>query len=181
MSNPDDPIYGFKLVDESNVLTPDEVFNALVTIDEDGPRSVAPSDTLRNLREVQLDDAVPLDVRRAFQMALGAMAYAYWYYPLFTLAAQQILRVADFASDVFARERGFDLQYSLAARLKTLAKAQAIDELQLRRWEGIRRLRNSATHPSFQQIWGPAQAIDIARAVADAINTLPWSSAQKSI
>ena len=176
MSGAGDGGYGFKLVDETNVLIPDDVFKALVTIDEDGPRPVAPADTMQALQEVRLEKSVPLNVRRAFQMALGAMAYAYWYYPLLTLAAQQILRVADFASDIFARERGMDLQYSLAARLKALAKDGAVDELQLRRWEGIRRLRNSATHPSFQQIWGPAQAIDVARAVADAINTLPWAS-----
>ncbi|MGA3037429.1 MAG: hypothetical protein ABSE64_08060 [Vulcanimicrobiaceae bacterium] len=45
-------------------------------------------------------------------------------------------------------------------------------------WEGIRRLRNSATHPETQQIWGIAQAVQIAEAVAEAISTLPWGGTE---
>jgi hypothetical protein len=109
-------------------------------------------------------------------MALGSLAYAYWYYPLYTIGAQQLLRVADYALDQFARGIGLERSYSLADRIEKLASQGVLgDEADISRWQLIRRLRNKVTHPTFQEIWGLPQAHDVAQSVAEAISALPWS------
>ena len=109
-------------------------------------------------------------------MALGSLPYAYWYYPLYTLGAQQLLRVADYALDQFARNAGLEQPYSLASRIQELSSSGALSDEDVRRWQLIRRLRNKVAHPTFQKIWGLPQACDVAQSVAEAIAALPWDS-----
>ncbi len=167
--------YGFKIPDASNVLEPDPLSKVFSALDEHGARPFEPDDILRVLAPIRLTAPVPYEVRRAFQMAFGSLPYAYWYYPLFTLGAQQLLRVADYALDQFARGVGLERPYSLADRIQKLSSSGALSDEDVRRWQLIRRLRNKVTHPTFQEVWGLAQTCDVARSVAEAIAALPWT------
>jgi uncharacterized protein DUF4145 len=166
--------YGFKIPDVDNVLDPDPLSKIMYSMEDGVARPMAPNDILRALETIRLSEEIPLDVRRAYRTALGAMAYAYWYYPLYTMTAQQLLRVADFALDVFMKGRGIQRQYGLASRIADLSRTEIISDEQRTQWDAIRRLRNSVTHPNFHQTWGIAQAYDVAKVVADAISSLPW-------
>jgi hypothetical protein len=168
--------YGFKIPDASNVIEPDPLSNVFSALDTQGSRPFEPDDILRALAPIRLTTPVPYEVRRAFQMALGSLPYAYWYYPLYTLGAQQLLRVADYALDQFARGVGLEKPYSLADRIQKLSSSGALSDEGVRRWQLIRRLRNKVTHPTFQEIWGLPQACDVAQSVAGAIAALPWDS-----
>jgi hypothetical protein len=167
--------YGFKIPDRSNLLEPDPLSKVFSTIDEYGSRPFSSDDIFCALEPIRLTAPVPHEVRRAFQMALGSLPYAYWYYPLYTIGAQQLLRVADFALDQFARNVGLERSYSLGERIQRLSATGALADDNLRRWQLIRRLRNSATHPGFQEVWGLPQARDVAQSVAEAIGALPWT------
>jgi hypothetical protein len=167
--------YGFKIPDASNVLEPDPLSKAFSTLDEHGTRSFVPEDILRALAPARLESHVPHEVRRAFRVALGSLPYAYWYYPLYTMGSQQLLRVADYALDQFARTAGMERPYSMADRIQKLSSSGLLSESDASRWQLIRRLRNMVTHPTFQEIWSLRQACDVADSVAEAINALPWS------
>jgi hypothetical protein len=56
------------------------------------------------LTAINLSSKAPLEVRRAFLFTRNAMCYGYWYYPLFTIATDQLLRIADFAATEAAQQ-----------------------------------------------------------------------------
>ena len=48
-------------------------------------------------RDPTLSKSVPKNVRTLFEVARGSLAYGYFFYPLYTLACEQLLRVAEAA------------------------------------------------------------------------------------
>ncbi|HEY8321498.1 MAG TPA: DUF4145 domain-containing protein [Candidatus Baltobacteraceae bacterium] len=119
---------------------------------------------------------VPPDVCRAFWSAAGAIGYAQFYAPVLTLASQQVLRVADFALEQFCiQKKSVVDREPFFARLKRLRTADLIGPQQYNRWDGLRSLRNAATHPRFVEQLSPAMALELITTVAAAINALPWT------
>lgn len=120
-------------------------------------------------------DVLP-DVQEAFWLAAGAIGYAQFYSPILTLVSQQILRVADFALDQFCiQKKSVKDREPFFARLKRLRSADLIGPQQYNRWDGLRSLRNAATHPRFVEQLSQAMALELIRTVAEAINALPWT------
>jgi hypothetical protein len=166
--------YGFKMVTLENLLDPDPVMKLFWQRSPDGNFSqMGPKDWAAPILSFDLSDLVPRVVREAFYFTRNAMCYAYWYYPLLTIGCQQILRVADFATEIAATENGLKPARSFARRIEQLLKAGIIPQAE-GRWEGIRRLRNSATHPEFQQNWGGGMSIEMIQTTAALINGLKW-------
>ena len=119
---------------------------------------------------------VPADVEDAFWLAAGAIGYAQFYTPILTLVAQQILRVADFALDQFCvQKKSMVDREPFFPRLKRLRAADLIGPQQYNRWDGLRSLRNAATHPRFVEQLSPAMTLELIKTVAAAINALPWT------
>ncbi len=133
-----------------------------------------PNDLLRPILKVTLVEPVPFDVRRTFFFARNAMCYGFWYYPLITMGSQQILRVADYATEVAGSANGLTPHRNFRPRIDQLITAGVIDAAHLQTWEVICRFRNTSTHPAWQQIWGIPQTIQVVRTVADAIQALRW-------
>jgi len=172
---------GFKIPSVDSILDPDLISDALISDDDGTQDKLTPAYILHAIESIQLDAAVPLEVRRSFQMALGAMIYGYWYYPLYTLVSQQILRVGDFALDYFARTVGVAKPLPISARIRELYDAGLLSLEDRDHWEAIRRLRNSVAHPASTQIWPLSHAIDVAQLVAGAIAVLPWDARQTAL
>ena len=125
---------------------------------------------------VRFGTDVPADVREAFWLAIGAIGYAQFYSPILTLVAQQILRVADFGLDQFCiQKKSVVDREPFFARLKRLRAADLIGPQQYNRWDGLRSLRNAATHPRFVEQLSSAMALELIKTVAAAINALPWT------
>ncbi len=168
---------GFKIVTPENWLDPDPLSGLIVKLDRrDG--SVQPvdgRDWIAYVNAVQLSEQVPRKVRDAYDFAIGAVGYGYFYYPLFTLVVQQVLRVADFAVACLFGIR-LDLpkprKRTFEARLAALGTAGYLGDVGFTRWDAIRRLRNSATHPEWQQTWGHS-ALDQVRIIGQMISELP--------
>jgi hypothetical protein len=136
--------------------------------------AVGGTDWIEYVNSLTFAPGVPRDVYEAFQSAAGAIGYAYFYYPIFTLASQQILRVADFAVDKVLEMHRMPKPRSFAERLELLKSARLISATAFHRWDGIRRLRNEATHPQWQEHWGESMSLRMIGIVAEAISTLPW-------
>ena len=118
---------------------------------------------------------MPIEVRNAFEFAKGGLGYGYFYYPLVTIVGQQVLRVADFAIDQLLLNLNITPKpRSFARRLQRLYKDGLINDALLHRWDALRNLRNSATHPDFQHFWLPADAVRTFRLVGEMISALPW-------
>jgi hypothetical protein len=160
---------GFKIITPANWSLPDEVSLRFA------PRGVAPGihPHLSIILSPQLRDDVPLEVRRLFEVARGAMVYAYHFYPLYTLAMEQLFRVGEAA--VLAKQRGLGLsskRQTFSKAIEALTQKGIIDELTSRRMHALRTLRNCASHPDRQSIFPPGSAIGTMERLAEDINAL---------
>jgi hypothetical protein len=120
----------------------------------------------------QLIDAVPDKVRALFETARGAFCYGYYFYPLYALATEQLYRVV---------EAGLRHRLGCASEVKPPNFAQLIDKAsriglideKLRgQLDGVRHLRNAASHATEQNIFPPGVAIRTLTGVADLLNAL---------
>jgi len=101
------------------------------------------------------------------------MVYGFLFYPLYTLAAEQLLRVAEAAVSHKCGHMGAPKRAkTLADRIKWLNENGAISDDQLLRWHTTREDRNFASHPERQSIMTPGNAIGYVERTAELINTL---------
>ena len=67
--------YGFKTITMENWREPDPVNDVFVTLLPTGFRPTTIEDRVGDILESKLSDAVPLEVRRLYEVARGAMVY----------------------------------------------------------------------------------------------------------
>jgi hypothetical protein len=143
------------------------------------PKTV--SDHLADLQAVTLAAVVPQAVRDIFDVARGAMIYGYLYYPLYTLGVEQALRASETAVRCRYDALGGPAQVITKRGPREPSYAECIDWLKRRgalsakdaaRWHATRRLRNAASHPSYQRLGFPQQQVDMLALVAADINGL---------
>jgi hypothetical protein len=138
-------------------------------------RPTTGEDWITDVVAINVGDQVPEDVATLFDFAKGALGYGYYYYPLFTLATQQLLRVADIAVDELFKALAIERKpLSLVRRLAILYERRLISDEQYRMLDILRNMRNSATHGSSPTIMIPTQAVRDMRWIADLISGLPW-------
>lgn len=124
----------------------------------------------REVLSCKLTGDVPVDIRRLHNVARGAMLYAYFFYPIMTLAAEQLYRVVDAA--LATRMRHLDPQQTFGRRIKAAIKDGVISERERRRWEAVRELRNMASHAEGQSIYAPGMALMTLATATEQINGL---------
>ncbi len=121
----------------------------------------------------ELLESVPAEVQALFEVARGAMAYGYFFYPLYTLAAQQLFRVAE-AAVAYKCEalRVPKSERTFKKKIRWLVDHGTIPEPELNRWQACRELRNVASHPDSQSILTPGNAIGILEGIAEQISSI---------
>src|SRR5882672_4084968 len=99
---------GFKTLSPENWLEPEPVMSVFKTIslNDSTVSHISRDQWLSRFLKAQLDSAVPLEVRRLFEVARGAATYGYFFYPLYTLAGQQLYRVAETAISIKCKSLG---------------------------------------------------------------------------
>lgn len=126
------------------------------------------------------------DIRGAGQQALfegtrGAMAYGYFFYPLYTLAMDQLFRVAEAAVEhKCSALRAPKSTKIFKKRINWLVNKSIIPQSESGQWEAVRKLRNIASHPERQSIYPINITIDILEHVAFLINSLFNNKALKT-
>lgn len=60
----------------------------------------------RHTLDINLTEKAPLEVRRMFEVARGAVVYGYFFYPLYVLGAEQLFRVAEAAVTLKCEQMG---------------------------------------------------------------------------
>ena len=115
-----------------------------------------------------LNECVPNEIAALLEVARSALIYGIFFYPLVTLGSEQCYRILEagvrLRCDQLAiptktvtksgRERPTRFDENLDALLASGCVLQASRE----QWDAVRRLRNSASHPSSQMILDPGQA-----------------------
>lgn len=161
---------GFKKLTKDNWLEPDEVVLSLMCFSNI-------NEWLREILKAKLINIVPIEVQKLFEVARGALAYGYFFYPLYTLAGERFFRVVETAitikCNVLKAPNSID---TFQKKLKWLINNKVIPESEEGEWDSIRILRNITSHPKNQNILPPGPIINKMKYIADKINSLFMNS-----
>ena len=131
-----------------------------------------PASLIDHLMTQPLSERVPDDIAKLFEVARSAMCYGYLFYPLWTLAAEQLLRVGDAAVSLRCRQLGASRAVNtFEKKIEFLKDRLPPADLQFD-WNALRRLRNTASHPAEQMIVTPGMSVPLVEHIANAINRL---------
>ncbi len=170
----DMPNLGFKTLNRENWLEADPAIELFATFGADGERRpISSEDMLVHIFQPHLSEKVPDEIRAPYEVARGTMCHGYFFYPLYTLATQQLFRVAEAAVYTKCNQLGATRRIgTFQQRIEHLRKTGVISDSDRERWHAIRSLRNLASHPDGQEIFPPGMAIDALEMIARATNTL---------
>ena len=126
---------------------------------------------------VELAARVPEPVQHLFQVARNTLPYGHFFYPLYTLGAEQLYRVADAAAlhryrDLGGPKTKRGAAPTFAVRVRWLRQHGFIAEEHAHQWDGFRELRNDASHPEVQSVFTPGNAYTVLQAVAGCVTAL---------
>ncbi len=119
-----------------------------------------------------LGGTVPGEVIRLFEVARGALAYGYFFYPLYTLAGEQLYRVAEAAVSEKCALLGAPKRSTFQDKIKFLLGRGVIADADFVRWDVVRMLRNLSSHPRRQNILPPGAVATTLYTVAEMVNSL---------
>ena len=165
---------GIKILDENNWLEPDKVLSGFHRIQIDGStRPLTISEWFVEIKKAELEDNIPEDIQKLFEVARGTIAYGYFFYPIFTFASEQFTRIAETAVNIKCSE--FTLPKSkntFKKKVEWLLQEKLISSESYSKWESIIFLRNKFSHPSKRNIFTPFMAFELMNSVATNINKL---------
>lgn len=169
---------GFKRLTPDNWQQPDPALSAFVRCSpQDGSfQPITGDEWAQCVLNVELNERVPLEVQRLFAVARGSLIYGYFFYPLYTLGAEQLFRVVAAAVDHKCRGLGMPEKklekVSFSKKVAHLVKAEVIPSSARQGWDALWWLRNLASHPDDQMILPPGIVIRELRRIAIEIDGL---------
>lgn len=166
--------FGFKKLDENNWLEPDKALNGLHRVLPNGStRPILPNEWIEDIQKPKLDDLIPFEIQKLFEVARGTMIYGYFFYPIFTLASEQFTRVAETAMNIKCSELNCPKsKNTFRKKIDWLLQESVLSDASYKKWQSTVQLRNKFSHPSRQNIFNPAMAINLMDAIAKNINQL---------
>jgi hypothetical protein len=140
---------GFKRLTPENWLEPASVMRVF---------RYSAEEWVHDITAVRLSEDVPLEVRKLFAAARGAVCYGYFFYPLYALASEQLARVAEAAVSrkyeatggpkrVRRTPRSKPRKATFEEKLKYLEDQGIIAGPDVIWWGAIREARNDARTP----------------------------------
>jgi len=165
---------GYKKLTIDNWKKPDTVARGFVKISESGEtHSITEDGWVSDILKPTLKEGVPLEVQKMFEVARGAIIYGYFFYPLYTLAGEQLFRVVEAAVAIKCKSLGATGKVdTFQKEIEHLIEKNVIPPQEKEWWDAIRQLRNSSSHPGDQSIVTPPSVIGLLEQVADTINSL---------
>ncbi len=135
-----DSTYGFKTITLENWDQPDKVSVKMAPLSRSAFAEESKGNPfLEYILRPHLKEDVPYEIRRLFEVARGAMVYSYFFYPLFTIALEQLFRVGEAAikAKVALCNTGKSSSH-LVGQIEILQEAGVLDEPTAFRWQQLR-------------------------------------------
>lgn len=153
---------GYKKITKKNWLKPDRISTSfvLLPLEKQDVNIKKGEFYLEMFLHPHLNESVPLEVRKLFEVARGALVYGYFFYPLYSLACEQLFRVGEAA--ITFRCKRIDPRKgkrTFEKNINFLFDNGILNEQERQRWHELRKLRNSASHPEDQSIYPPGPVI----------------------
>lgn len=166
---------GFKKLTTDNWLEPDKISTSFVRISPINGQfhSITNNEWVQEISKPNLIETVPVEIQRLFEVARGALAYGYFFYPLYTLAGEQLFRVAEGAIIFKCKTMGAPNSINtFQKKVEWLIRNGIIPKHEKGEWDAIRKLRNIASHPENQTILPPGPIISMLQRIAEKISFL---------
>jgi hypothetical protein len=166
---------GFKKLTPENWLEPDKFnfYKVSVSLSSGQTQPIDFDERRRQTLDINLTEKAPLEVRRMFEVARGAVVYGYFFYPLYVLGAEQLFRVAEAAVTFKCEQMGAKTdKMRFIEKIKYLVSVSAVPTQEEDSWQGIREMRNAASHPDMQTMFDSAEALFFLQLIAGKINSL---------
>jgi hypothetical protein len=167
---------GFKKLSAENWLEPESVMSAFIQVSlKDFTKfPISADDWVNRFLKPQLDHNVPVEILKLFEVARGAAAYGYFFYPLYTLSVEQLYRIAEAAVSAKCKLLGAKSckVRRFQDKISFLREQNVILQQDWIWWDSIRQLRNYASHPERQTIMMPHDTLYNLSSVAKHINGL---------
>jgi len=166
--------FGFKEINLNNWLEPDDALRGFVRVTLDGQsHTITSMEYLQSILEPKLNSSVPPEAQGLFEVARGIMAYGYFFYPLYTVAVEQLFRVIEAALACKCKTmRAPKSRSTFKERIEWLVEEGVISREESIHWHATRHMRNATSHPESQMILAPGNAIGIMERVSNDINSL---------
>ena len=167
--------YGFKNITVDNWLNPDKLSSSFARFSSTTGKAqtISGEDWVRAILKPKLDMSVPKDIQALFEVARGALVYGYFFYPLYTLAGQQLFRIAEAAVTLKCKLIGAPSRVKgFKNKIDYLVSKNIIVESNRSSWHGVRELRNIASHPKSQSIMPPGNWVGMLEHMTVKINSL---------
>ena len=166
---------GFKKLSKDNWKLPDPINEYFIKMNlYTGEKfSVSDDERIEDFLMVELSPEVPIDVQRQFEVARGAMLYGCFFYPLFSLGADQLMKVAESAVTHKCVVHGLTKKTArYEIKLRKLRDSNYLTANEHNDWENLRKLRNELTHSKMQNIFPPFEAKFFLKNISGKINKL---------
>lgn len=166
---------GIKILTTENWLQPDPTSTifAQISSSDGSVSSMSGDDWVKLFLKPSLVDSVPEEVRKLFEVARGALAYGYFFYPLYTLAGEQLFRVVECAISAKCQLLGAPKRIkNFQDKIKFLSNKNIISNQDVVWWDAVRNLRNITSHPQQQNILPPGAIATTLYRIAEQINGL---------
>lgn len=164
---------GIKILTLENWMNPDPLMSNLVMVNNKNFSIMSAEDWAVSILEPKLAETVPIEILKLFEVARGSMLYGYFFYPLFTLAFEQLLRVVEAAVSEKCRQIGASKSANtFKTRVEYLQKANVLSVEENTLWDALRKLRNIASHPDQQTILPPGVTLEFVFNISELINRL---------
>ncbi len=165
---------GIKKLTLSNWLEPDGVPAISCIRLQDGTiRQMTKEEWIQPFLASELSSRVPDAIVKLFEVARGAMIYSYFFYPIQSLALEQLYRLAETSVDYKCIQLGSPSSCkTFQQKIDWLHKMGMFSDQDLQLWNAIRHLRNRSSHPESQTILSIGMVVPMLRTIADGINLL---------
>ena len=163
-----------KTLTTENWLQPDIIPSVLtkLSLNDHYAYLMTAEDWVAQFTKPKLAMTVPNEVQVLFEVARGSLAYGYFFYPLYTLAAEQLFRVGEAAVSAKYLLVGGTKKKDFQKKLEYLRDKKMITDVEFSDWHTIRQFRNLVSHPERQNIFPPGQIVGMLGHVANSVNKL---------
>jgi len=162
---------GIKKLTIENMVTQDEAFSNIRN--RHNGLKLSEKDWFKAVFKYNLSKEVPIDIQELFYVAQGAMLYGYYFYPLFTLATEQLFRVVEAAVTKKCKLiNGLTEKAKFEKKINFLIRIGIIKKEDKNTWLNLKKLRNRTSHPVNQNIFPPSISIRMLETTSKLINAL---------
>src|ERR1700722_15645371 len=179
MSEANPPQRDFKEIDTANWQSHDETTALWMRITD---VAKTPAEWVEFYLRPQLKPTIPREIVALLEVARGAMIYGWFFYPLLALGAEQRWRVLETGVRIRCQQigiqtkrtsgKGHERETNFSENVIALLGSKDAVKLDKSRWDAVRRLRNSTSHPSRQMILDPGQTQRVLETAVELLNNL---------